>query len=1724
MGKKRGQKKRSVSIDQATTTAIEAVTAANDDLSTQRHDEETVLSAIYGNDFSLETGAWNCPLYKIRIRPASEVTDHKSSNNHVNNTEPLKKELTLQIQLNKKYPYSVPMIQLTNIVGIPTTRIAELLNLLQAKANECAQSGVVMGWELGQVVQEFLVDYMLLLEQENKQRERDLIGKYKSQMDQLEHLDNYEVDESDRADHAGQSSSPSSPGREELDSDIQKEVARQMEALDIAEKLRRQRRQDREVGVLSTTLAEINENDAAEDDEGGRSDDDFFQFSDEYKKLDLELPPTSGSSIFSRYQTDFVELAALGRGGGGEVVKAINRLDRRVYAIKRIVLESEEFEDDVYSKGSKTQNQWAIVQNQKLRREVTTISRMTHKNIVRYYQAWVEGGQGESVKDKHGNIAPLPKGQEQLKNDNNASSDYSWSSSSASSASSSSTDSSSSNETPEFAIQKKSQNAIDYSYSRSLSLDNFLEHEMAQFSNPLLYNDHVEQGRYAETSASSRIDSDSDQLQRARKPSLNWAKKILYIQMEYCKTTMRDMIDESKLTIDMVWKFLRQILEALSYIHGQNVIHRDLKPANIFVDTEGEVKLGDFGLATTHKTVGNGNELSFPENEAESLHDAIHSISGILGYSLDHQGSTKSITGGVGTVFYVAPEQHSKLKHSDGSYDSKADIFSLGVLLFEMFNLHPFATYMERAEILTTLRGDPVKGVADKDATAPLFTKDGALVGDWSDAASRRFPEDFRKSVPENAQHLILWCLERNPLNRPSAKLLLTCGLLPRKVELEQSYLDEVLQTLSDPQSEQSYRSILAKLFERPNPKHVLTTFDTDLAVKTSNSHDLASHMLFKSLNAVKGSYWSSHSINVTSSPMSACSTAAAATALRRARNIGHISGGGKEGEALRGVPQQVATILAMKEVFSFNCCLVVFPARLATSAAVTGSFETILGSDPHMVDMLCSKMSSIFRSHGAVRLRPPCLRPRDQSMDFNSVNGPAEFLNDQGYVLLMREDLTVNFARAIARCGSAANNIKRYDIDTVYHESDAGGQPNESLEAAFDIIQDTYNTKPELMEAEAMLIICRVMGLLSPKYDTRIIEVPPIIFKSPIWFLRLSHSRLSDAIMDLLTVPKSDTMRHICLNIFTSTTAPNPIELLNERTQRHSGKHKKKSRELKESKLAYADKCFATAVENENIPETVAERFHAFISYGNSLPYPTDARKALDIIYNASKRLHHADINSGRNRDQKGSQRSFEEIVKSIHQIKSFIQTMESFGIVSAATQEKNVDVKSNDLLSNPAFIALDIGLRHRRLHYHGIIYQAILVRDNFFEEEKPYSRDFSSKGVRIAEGGRYDELVRHFRPPGNLSTPIPLCVGIRFSVGKLLERIYQNSIHPVNASTSKRHSHVEIIRRSLGYPFLECPVPIQCIITSENGMDRATASERGQVASLLWRYGISCDYVTQGGLIMSLLKLFSSDVNDGRSPCEWNAEMICGICAILKVPFVVVVVPHLLSSKNAVKLRATTMKTPTVQQYNYAGSEELVVLPSLPLVLLERLSSADDDDAGTGPPESNSTIAATALHSQSQSRQNHNIDVDCTFVGTDQYYDDEHKVKSDNPQWKNVKKVMKTSTQKMISHLNHLFDPGQSIPVIATDLPFSVVRDIGGCLMLHGLTSLHSSHVASKYPEHKKTFRTLMYALDNQCRKSRAFAKGVPDAESLSNLKNVSIFLYSIPCDKYDLITLSA
>ena len=109
------------------------------------------------------------------------------------------------------------------------------------------------------------------------------------------------------------------------------------------------------------------------------------------------------------------------------------------------------------------------------------------------------------------------------------------------------------------------------------------------------------------------------------------------------------------------------------------------------------------------------------------------------------------MTGGVGTTFYRAPEQEGQtlatVKKSDSSYTVQADIFSFGVILFEMFH-PPFSTYMERAETLTILRGDKPAAPTARDEQ-PHHT---VIVDDFKRQAAERFPKSFVDTVPENAQ------------------------------------------------------------------------------------------------------------------------------------------------------------------------------------------------------------------------------------------------------------------------------------------------------------------------------------------------------------------------------------------------------------------------------------------------------------------------------------------------------------------------------------------------------------------------------------------------------------------------------------------------------------------------------------------------------------------------------------------------------------------------------------------------------------------------------------------------------------------------------------------------------------------------------------------------------------------------------------------------------------
>lgn len=150
--------------------------------------------------------------------------------------------------------------------------------------------------------------------------------------------------------------------------------------------------------------------------------------------------------------------------------------------------------------------------------------------------------------------------------------------------------------------------------------------------------------------------------------------ECLYILMEYGGDTLSDVMRTLSKDDDSIrWSLFAQCVQGLYSIHEQGFYHRDIKPGNIFVQN-GIAKIGDLGLSA----------------DARSENNAIAGSSG------------------VGTYLYCAPEVE------EGLY-CKADIFSLGVVLIELFS--DFTTGMERVKVLSRIRnGDiPIEWRANTD-------------------------------------------------------------------------------------------------------------------------------------------------------------------------------------------------------------------------------------------------------------------------------------------------------------------------------------------------------------------------------------------------------------------------------------------------------------------------------------------------------------------------------------------------------------------------------------------------------------------------------------------------------------------------------------------------------------------------------------------------------------------------------------------------------------------------------------------------------------------------------------------------------------------------------------------------------------------------------------------------------------------------------------------------
>jgi serine/threonine protein kinase len=123
-----------------------------------------------------------------------------------------------------------------------------------------------------------------------------------------------------------------------------------------------------------------------------------------------------------------------------------------------------------------------------------------------------------------------------------------------------------------------------------------------------------------------------------------------YLLMEFVDgADLRQVLRQGKLRPEEALRIVPAICDALQYAHRNGVVHRDIKPGNILMDREGKVKIADFGIAKL----------------AES---------GAADVTLTEARQT------MGTPHDMAPEQ----VENPGSVDHRADIYSLGVVFYEM--------------------------------------------------------------------------------------------------------------------------------------------------------------------------------------------------------------------------------------------------------------------------------------------------------------------------------------------------------------------------------------------------------------------------------------------------------------------------------------------------------------------------------------------------------------------------------------------------------------------------------------------------------------------------------------------------------------------------------------------------------------------------------------------------------------------------------------------------------------------------------------------------------------------------------------------------------------------------------------------------------------------------------------------------------------------------------
>ena len=172
---------------------------------------------------------------------------------------------------------------------------------------------------------------------------------------------------------------------------------------------------------------------------------------------------------------------------------------------------------------------------------------------------------------------------------------------------------------------------------------------------------------------------------------------VIFIAMELVEgRTLKRVIREDGQEFDECLRLAIEICEGLARAHQANIVHRDLKPENVVIDNDGRVKILDFGLAKLYE-----DPTGDPSDDSSGLQT--------ISAAVTRDGRI------LGTVQYMSPEQARGVE-----IDARSDVFSLGIVLYEMITGHAPFHGQTITDTLTAILRDEQEPIARFNPQVPV--------------------------------------------------------------------------------------------------------------------------------------------------------------------------------------------------------------------------------------------------------------------------------------------------------------------------------------------------------------------------------------------------------------------------------------------------------------------------------------------------------------------------------------------------------------------------------------------------------------------------------------------------------------------------------------------------------------------------------------------------------------------------------------------------------------------------------------------------------------------------------------------------------------------------------------------------------------------------------------------------------------------------------------------